>query len=655
MSLTTSNPLRRLLTITLTLVSLLLMGQATAEPPQRLIVKYKDSTRAMQAGALTGNALAQRLQQEHGAAMSHLRKMGLADRHVMRLSQRHSKQALAQLIGRLKKDPNVLSVEEDVLLQANLVPNDQFYNLQWHYHEATGGMNAEVAWDTGYDGTGVVVAVVDTGYTNHSDLVANLLPGYDFIDDTFVSNDGDGRDNDPSDPGDWYAFNECGFGVPGSNSSWHGTHVAGTIAAVTNNAQGVAGVAYGARVIPVRVLGKCGGYLSDIADGVVWASGGSVSGVPANANPAQVINMSLGGSGSCDGTYQAAIDTARANGAVVVVSAGNSNANAANYRPASCNGVINVAANDREGNRASYSNYGSIIDVAAPGGETSPTAANGVASTLNSGTTTPSSENYVYYQGTSMAAPHVAGAAALMFHKDPTLTPDEVETILKNTARPLPGSCSGGCGAGIIDARAALDAIGGGPVNQAPTSNFSYAASDLLVNFTDLSNDPDGSIVAWSWDFGDGNSASTANPSHSYAAEGTYSVTLTVTDNDGATDASSQDVTVTAGGGGPTSDGYTITGINIASRQYDYYTIEVPAGAERLEVETSGGSGNVNLFVKFGSQASNRNYDCKDTGGGNNESCVITNPTPGTWHIALKATRRGATNVRLDAYWYDDG
>lgn len=459
-------------------LSLLISGNAFAEPPQRLIVKYKESLSQFSTAAERGISMTQSIQQTHGVSLQHVRQMALQSHHVLRLEQRKSKEQLNQLMAALQRDPNVLSVEEDILLKPNFVPNDQFYNLQWHYHEATGGMNAETAWDTN-DGTGVVVAVIDTGYVTHSDLDANILPGYDFIGDTAVSVDGDGRDNDPSDPGDWASAGDCGVGEPATNSSWHGTHVAGTVAALTNNSQGVAGVAYDAKVVPVRVLGKCGGYTSDIADGIIWASGGSVPGAPANSNPAQVINMSLGGGGSCGSTTQNAIDTARANGTVVVVAAGNSNANASGFTPASCNGVINVAANDRQGNRASYSNFGSSIDVSAPGGEVSPTAANGVASTLNAGTQSPGAENYVYFQGTSMAAPHVAGVAALLLEADPTLTPDEIETTLKNTARSLPGSCSGGCGAGIIDARAALDSLGTTPPPSGDVLTFDDFESGL--------------------------------------------------------------------------------------------------------------------------------------------------------------------------------
>src|SRR5690606_5927367 len=225
----------------------------------------------------------------------------------------------------------------------------------------------------------------------------------------------------------------------------------------TNNGVGVAGTAFNAKIQHVRVLGRGGGYTSDIADGIIWASGGSVPGVPANPNPAEVINLSLGGQGSCGSTTQNAINGAVSRGTTVVVAAGNSNMNVSNFTPANCNNVIAVAATDQNGSRASFSNYGTGIDVSAPGV--------GIMSTLNSGSTTPGSESYASYNGTSMAAPHVAGVVALMQSVASTpLTPAQVESILKSTARPLPGSCSGGCGAGIINAKAAVDAVlGNGP------------------------------------------------------------------------------------------------------------------------------------------------------------------------------------------------
>jgi serine protease len=301
-------------------------------------------------------------------------------------------QALAANLA--ASDPDVEYAEPDRLMRVQVVPapNDTYYAQQWDFFEATGGLNVPTAWNT-TTGTGVVVAVLDTGYRPHVDLVANLLPGYDFISSATIGNDGNGRDADASDPGDWVAANECGGTHDASNSSWHGTHVAGTIAAVTNNGSGVAGVAYGAKVQPVRVLGKCGGYTSDIADAIKWASGGTVSGVPANATPARVINMSLGGGGACGTTTQNAINDARSRGTVVVVAAGNESMDAANSSPANCAGVVTVAAVGRAGNKAYYSNYGTVVDVAAPGGDMSVDP--GILSTLNDGTTSPGADNYV--------------------------------------------------------------------------------------------------------------------------------------------------------------------------------------------------------------------------------------------------------------------
>ena len=262
--------------------------------------------------------------------------------------------------------PTVDYVEPDVQMTATLTPADPQYSLQWHYSEALAGMNLPTAWDTADGAAACTVAVVDTGITRHSDLAANVVPGYDFITNSTDARDGNGRDANPQDQGDWHGAFEC-VGSTGGNSSWHGTHVAGTIAAVTSNGVGVSGVAFKAKVQPVRVLGRCGGTLADIGDAVTWASGGTVSGVPANPTPAKVINMSLGGSGTCGAAYQNAINGAVARGTTVVVAAGNSNANAANYQPASCTNTVVVAASDRQGNRASYSNYGAIVDLTAPG------------------------------------------------------------------------------------------------------------------------------------------------------------------------------------------------------------------------------------------------------------------------------------------------
>ena len=435
-----------------------LSGLASAPTHQRFIVKYRDgATDVVNPTALASSlkAAASAVPAAQGRALGLQKLRTLAIGPTVVKADRPLDAAESELLmRRLAADPNVEYVEVDQLMRHTLTPNDPRLSEQWGFGTSAASINVRPAWDKS-TGTGVVVAVIDTGITNHPDLNANILPGYDFISDAAMARDGGGRDNNPNDEGDWYAANECGAGYPASNSSWHGTHVAGTIAAVTNNAVGVAGTAFNAKIVPVRVLGKCGGYTSDIADAIVWASGGTVSGVPANANPAEVINMSLGGSGSCSTTYQNAINGAVSRGTTVVVAAGNSNTNVSSAVPANCPNVIAVAATTSAGARASFSNYGTGIDISAPGAS--------ILSTLNTGTTVPGSASYASYNGTSMAAPHVAGVVALMQAAATTaLTPAQVESILKSTARPLPGACSGGCGAGIANADAAVVAAQGG-------------------------------------------------------------------------------------------------------------------------------------------------------------------------------------------------
>ena len=451
----------------------------------RIIVKYRNTSAlaaaAGQASQLRGTDLpAARL----GVTMNRLRATALGAQ-VLRADRRLSLAEAAQLARDIvASDPNVEYAEPDRILRHTMTPNDPRYNEQWHYFEANGGINAPPAWDKS-TGTGVVVAVIDTGYRPHADLAGAFLQGYDFISDTFVSNDGNLRDTDASDPGDWINPGECGPGDPAAfeASSWHGTHVSGTIGARTNNSLGVAGVAFNARIVPARVLGKCGGYTSDIADAIVWTSGGTVSGVPANANPAKVLSISLGGGGACDSTTQNAINSARSRGASVIVAAGNENANAANSTPANCSGVVTVAAVGRNGGKASYSNFGATVEVAAPGGSG---GANSVLSTLNAGSTSPGADSYALYNGTSMATPHVSGVVALMLSVKPTLTPDQVTSILQSTARAFPATCSQ-CGSGIVNANAAVDAAIGGTTPPDPPGtiaevepNNSRTASQLI-------------------------------------------------------------------------------------------------------------------------------------------------------------------------------
>ncbi len=441
-----------------------------ARPYERLIVGYKSSaTEARSDAAAAADAKTKGDKAGRSLKLDRRLATGAA---VVDLGGRTTAGDAARTIEEFRADPDVAYVEPDLLMQPMADPNDTEYAKQWDLYEATAGMNVPSAWGTS-TGSGVTVAVIDTGYVAHSDLAGKTVAGYDFVSDGAKARDGGGRDSDPSDNGDWMKRGDCGLDGNGQpyppadqNSSWHGTHVAGTIAASTNNGKGVAGIAYDAKIQPIRVLAQCGGTTSDIADAIVWASGGTVSGVPANATPAKVINMSLGGASTCSATYQNAINTAVGRGATVVVAAGNSNADISGFTPASCNNVVAVAASSREGNRSYYSNYGSKVDIAAPGGETRrgtvSTPQNGILSTLNTGTTTPGGETYTPYQGTSMAAPHIAGLAALVLAKNSALTPAQVETLIKNNARPLAGTCTGGCGAGLADAAKTVAAAGGG-------------------------------------------------------------------------------------------------------------------------------------------------------------------------------------------------
>ncbi len=371
---------------------------------------------------------------------------------------------------------------------------------QWNVSDDTGyGARPEGLWQATQGSADVVVAVVDTGITSHPELAGRTVKGYDFVslDELFpfqglnrqplTANDGNGRDADPSDPGTWITeaestqpnfFKTC----PATDSSWHGTHVAGIIAA-EQGGSGVAGLAPGVRIQPVRAIGRCAGSESDIADAIVWASGGTVTGVPANATPADVINLSLGGDGACLPLLQSAITSARSRGAIVIAAAGNDNrsvdpgASSPGTYPADCDGVVSVAATGRTGDLGTfsapdepYSNYGltaGAITLSAPGGDATSASA-GIWSTINNGARRPVDPAYASYVGTSMAAAHVSAAAALLRSQDVdasldglsgTALSDATAASLGGLVQPFPvsSSCAGTtrCGAGILDLRRA--------------------------------------------------------------------------------------------------------------------------------------------------------------------------------------------------------
>lgn len=325
-----------------------------------------------------------------------------------------------------------------------------------------GGFSAKVPylWQLTKGKPKVVVAVLDTGQTSHPDLDPRTVPGYDMVSDTWTSRDGDERDPDPRDEGDWVLASDwCADGEDRA-SSWHGTHVAGTVAAALDGA-GVVGAAPGVRVQHVRVLGRCGGTTEDIAAGITWASGGKVSGLPKNPTPAKVLNLSLAGAIPCQPVVQRAITNARKRGAVVVVAAGNNGADVSDFQPANCKGVVVVGATDHLGHRAFYSNTGGAVDVSAPGGDFSWGEKYMVYSTLNKGTTSPQGPTWGYMQGTSMATPLVSGVAALVASLRPDAGPAQIERVLTTSVQKFPTfpgieeySCAGttACGSGVVDA-----------------------------------------------------------------------------------------------------------------------------------------------------------------------------------------------------------
>lgn len=470
----------------------------------RVIVKYKAQSNLMRALAATPSAAAAGPQ--HAQAMGSRTGLALRDGHAIgsRSQVIFGDKTLtsAALAARLAADPEVEYAVPDRRRRALVVPNDPLFSAsnsispvagQWYLRAPdstlVSAINAQAAWNVTLGSASIVVADVDTGVIfSHPDLVNKLYPGYDFIDDTFTANDRNRRDSDASDPGDWTTFNECDDGGDAADSSWHGTQTSGLIGAQANNGTGMAGVGYNVSLLPVRVLGKCGGYDSDIIAGMLWAGG--VSNSP-NANPhkARVLNVSLGSDGACDSAYIDAMQQLTAANVVVVAAAGNS-AGLAVGVPANCPGVIAVAGIRHAGSKVGYSNIGPEVTVAAPAGNCVNLQGDclyPILTTTNTGTRGPSSNTYSdstnISVGTSFATPLVAGTVALMLSANPSLTPAQVKSMLKSTARPFPSTnadptvplcrapdeneqdecicTTSTCGAGMLDAGAAVRAAAG--------------------------------------------------------------------------------------------------------------------------------------------------------------------------------------------------
>lgn len=362
------------------------------------------------------------------------------------------------VIEALRKRSDVLYAEPNYIRYASLVPDDTYYSLQWHYSL----INLPQAWGITTGISSVIVAVIDTGVLlSHPDLLGQFVSGYDFISSAANALDGDGIDSDPDDPGDEGA----------GGSSFHGTHVAGTVAAATDNAKGVAGIAWGIKIMPVRVLGKLGGTSYDLMQSIKFASGIANDSGTLPAQTADIINLSLGG-GSYSQAEQDVITQARSTGVIIIAAAGNSNSSSPSY-PAAYDGVVSVSAVDMEKNRSYYSNYGSTIDIAAPGGDLRVDTNgdgyyDGVLSTLGDDSSGSIKFIYAFYQGTSMAAPHVAGVAALMKSERAGLTPAEFDTWLEDGDLTEDIGTTGrddDFGFGLIDAHKALIKAGGAPAS----------------------------------------------------------------------------------------------------------------------------------------------------------------------------------------------
>lgn len=590
------------------------------EANARVIVQFKADSgllrKQVQAAGERHASQALALGQRIGLALTS--GAGVGERSQVVFARGMSSQALAE---RLAREGDVEFAVPDQRKRLVAVPNDPRYTTvagsgpasgQWYLRppSATPGgvmsaINAEAAWDISTGSASVVVAVLDTGITSHPELNANVLPGYDMIADADTANDGDAaRDADASDPGDWISQADIDAGKFGgactsadiSDSSWHGTQTAGLIGSLTNNGAGMASVGRTVRIVPVRVLGKCGGFDSDILAGMRWAAGIPVAGLPANPNPAKVINMSLGGGSTCTSAYVAAVNEIVAAGVTIVASAGNS-AGGAVSEPASCNGVVGVAGLRHIGTKVGFSDLGTQISVSAPGGNcVNDTGAclYPILTTTDSGLTTPAGATYSdafnISVGTSFSAPLVAGTAALMASVNAAIAPTDVRSLLRTTARPFPktGAEAGTpvctaptatdqfecycttstCGAGMLDARAAVAAAMGFMADIAATPTSPRVDVAMALSGAGSTAAAGRTISSYTWSIADAGatgatlSATTGpNVSVTSSATGTFTVTLTLTDSSNATTSVTRAFDVTAapssgggGGGGGAAD-----------------------------------------------------------------------------------------------------
>jgi len=535
----------------------------------------------------------------------HARLGALAARHQLALHDtRHIASSLhliratsmlgetpAQTLARLRADPEVEFADSDERRHALAEPDDAAFSGQWYLQGVQpAAVNAVAAWDVTTGVPGVVIADLDTGVRfDHPDLRNatdnRLLPGYDMISDPLIANDGNGRDADASDPGDWVSAADLKNSVLASctvaNSSWHGTRVAGILGAITNNQIGVAGLTWQGWVEPVRVLGKCGGYDSDILAAMAWAGGMHVDGVPDNPYPAQIVNMSLGSVGACPASYQQLVSELQNAGVLVVVAAGNEGGPVDS--PANCRGVVGVAGLRQTGTKVGFSSLGPEVALSAPGGNC---VTNGgpclfsIETTTNSGTTVPKTNIYTdqtYYNvGTSFSAPIVSGIAGLMLAVNGNLTPVQLLARLQAGAQPFPVSsdpsvpmchvptdandlqtkecnCTRGtCGAGMANANGAVQQALR-PIAAVAVPSAVHAGGMVTLDGGGSTAACNAQLVSYQWPVVQPatNPPAIQNPSSARASiiapsgAGAYALMLTVTDDQGRTDSANVIVTAT--------------------------------------------------------------------------------------------------------------
>jgi serine protease len=490
-----------------------------------------------------------------------------------------------QALAALQADPQVEYVTVDHRRYPHATPNDTLFDGQWYLKSAeVSSVNAVGAWDREQGSTGVVIAVLDTGVLyDHPDLGradrgGKLLPGFDFVNGTAQANDGDGRDADPSDPGDWVnstdrsnsAFTNCEL----TDSSWHGTRVAGMVGALTNNAAGVAGLDWNSFILPVRVLGKCGGVDSDILAGMRWAAGLHVNGVTDNPTPARVLNMSLGSDGVCEPSYRDVIQELTARKVLVVISAGNEGTVVSS--PGNCPGVAGIAAIRHAGSKVGFSSLGPEVTIAAPGGNC--VNVNGgpclfsLDTTSNTGSTAPATHSFTDQAnnnlGTSFSAPIVSGIAALMLSRNNNLSTTQLLGRLREGARPFPTTVSDAptiqachvpqnaqdfqleqclcttdtCGAGMVDAANALAAADRPiaavalPTSVSPGQNVSLSAAGSAAACGRTISSYAWTVVSPAGNPPTISGASTANASVIAPAFTAVTLRLTVTDDQSRAD-----------------------------------------------------------------------------------------------------------------------